>query len=72
MHPQSPRRLVGGRWTRQGGGPLRHYEIVEFNSRAGTVRMRPALEPQAHLDIPWRDLRDRSRWLPNWVSIVSE
>lgn len=69
-HPQTPKLLVGTRWTRQGSGRLRHHEVVSFTRREGTVSLRPVLAPDEPVEIPWRDLRDRTRWVPGWVSVV--
>lgn len=73
-HPQSPNQLVGSSWTRAGAGagPLRHFEVVAHNHKTGMVTLRPALEPDAGIELPWRELRDRARWSPGWLSLVGD
>lgn len=72
VHPLHPRHLEGSRWTRRNPPPetrgLVHYEVTSFTPKRGLVRLRAVLDACIELELPWRALRDRERWLPGWAT----
>ena len=66
-HPVHPRHLVGSKWSDLDPSEgARHYEVVAFARRRGTVTLLAVLTG-ARRELPWRALRDRGRWAPGWV-----
>lgn len=68
-HPVHPKFLVGSKWSRApeyDAIEYRHWEVVRHNKKRGEVVLRATLDRDAELCFPWRELRDRSKWLPGW------
>ena len=63
--PTTPRHLVGSGWTRRGtpGEPC-HWRVVAVSG--DEAELRAVLDAALALRLPWRDLRDRARWVPGW------
>jgi tryptophan-rich hypothetical protein len=64
--PHNPRRLVGTRWTaahpEEG---RRHWEAVAYRASSGLVVLEAVID-RTQITLPWRDLRLREHWLPDW------
>jgi tryptophan-rich hypothetical protein len=68
IYPQHPRQLPRSKWTSAPGAHTYcHWEVEQLQPKTGQVVLRATLDPHQRLIIPWRELRDRSRWLPDWV-----
>lgn len=66
-HPIHPRHLLGSKWSSAPGAHEHcHWEVIEHRKRAQAVVLRATLDAATTLVIPWRDLRDRERWVPGW------
>ena len=78
MEPPSPpaprhsRNLVGSKWTREDPAPgPRHFVVEGLVGRGPTLQARlgAVLRAGIRVDVPWRDLRERSQWSPGWRSL---
>lgn len=67
LAPHNPSKLLGSHWSRVNPEDRgKHWEVVRFDRRTGDVVLRGVLTGE-EVRMPWRDLRDRERWLPGWV-----
>lgn len=70
--PSSIKNLVGTQWTSTSNRtPHRHYTLVGLRKRDGVAHLRAALDG-SEVTLPWRELRDRTRWRPDWQSAADE
>ncbi len=68
--PVHPRHLVGSAWTRlDDAWTYCHWEIVSLDR--AVVTLRATLDRTCVRGMAWRELRDRTTWLPGWRSRVS-
>ena len=65
MAPAHPRHLVGSAWTRVAADWHHHHWTVVARV-ADDVLVRAVLEPRCERRVPWRSLRDRATWQPDW------
>lgn len=71
-HPSSKKNLVGTKWTSTSKQtPHRHYTLVGLRKRDGVAHLRAALDG-SEVTIPWRELRDREQWSPDWQRLPPE
>ncbi|MCA8922660.1 MAG: TIGR02450 family Trp-rich protein [Planctomycetes bacterium] len=67
-HPQDARHLVGSKWSaRRPSERELHWIVVEFAVRKGLATLEAVLTKRRR-ELPWRELRDRTRWVPGWES----
>ena len=67
IHPRHPVRLVGSKWSAV--KPMErecHWEVRAFDKKTGDVTLVAVLTGRA-VQLPWRGLRDRAVWTPDWV-----
>jgi tryptophan-rich hypothetical protein len=68
IYPRHPRQVPGSKWTSPPAvHPFCHWEVEALRPSTGVAVLRATLDPHHKLLIPWRELRDRARWLPGWV-----
>jgi tryptophan-rich hypothetical protein len=68
-YPVHPTHLLHSKWsTAEGYDELEfcHWEVITFLKRKGEVELRATLDEDARVRLPWRELRDRARWVPGW------
>jgi tryptophan-rich hypothetical protein len=67
IYPRSLRQLPATRWTSPRDLRLYcHWEVEGIRPSTGEVVLRATLDRAHKLIIPWRDLQDRSSWVPGW------
>lgn len=72
LHPRHPRHLLGSKWSaRQPRERALHWEVQAYAPKQGLLTLRAVLTG-AEERVPWRELRDRERWLPGWVQPDAE
>ena len=65
--PQSPKKLVGTKWTAVESVKRRkHWQVVEYRANEGVVTIEAVIDRYS-VTLQWRDLRDRQDWLPGWI-----
>ncbi len=68
-YPVHPDRLLHSKWSTAPDYEeldYCHWEVVTFLKRKGEVELRATLDEETLVRIPWRALRDRTRWVPGW------
>ncbi|MEM1350353.1 MAG: TIGR02450 family Trp-rich protein [Myxococcota bacterium] len=67
VYPRHPTHLEGSKWSSlDPNHPHRHWEVESYRKKSKHVVLRATLDSAETLVLPWRELRDRSSWLPGW------
>lgn len=68
VHPRHPTHLLESKWSRVDGAlEFRHWVISEHHKTRGVVRARAVLDTDVEIELPWRELRNRTLWEPGWT-----
>ena len=50
----------------------RHYEVLNINKKAQKVEMFSVCAKKIRIEVPFKDLKDNSKWISGWIEIVDE
>ena len=50
----------------------RHYEVLNINKKAQKVEMFSICAKKIKIEVPFKDLKDSSKWISGWIEIINE
>ena len=50
----------------------RHYEVLNINKKAQKVEMFSICAKNIKIEVPFKDLKDSSKWISGWIEIINE
>ena len=50
----------------------RHYEVLNINKKKKMVEMFSVCAKKIRIEVPFKDLKDNSKWINGWIEIVAE
>ena len=50
----------------------RHYEVLNINKKAQKVEMFSICAKKIKIEVPFKDLKDSSKWISGWIEIVDQ
>ena len=50
----------------------RHYEVLNINKKAQKVVMFSICAKKIKIEVPFKDLKDSSKWISGWIEIINE
>ena len=49
-----------------------HYEVLNINKKAQIVEMFSVCAKKIRIEVPFKDLKDNSKWISGWIEIVDQ
>ena len=67
------KKLENSKWTAvKKVHSWRHYEVLKINKKAQIVEMFAVCAKKIRIEVPFKDLKDNSKWISGWIEIVDQ
>tara|TARA_B100001175_G_C18979484_1_gene389116 strand:- start:239 stop:451 length:213 start_codon:yes stop_codon:yes gene_type:complete len=50
----------------------RHYEVLNINKKEQKVEMFSVCAKKIRIEVPFKDLKNQSKWISGWIEVISE
>jgi tryptophan-rich hypothetical protein len=50
----------------------RHYEVLNINKKTQIVEMFSVCAKKIKIEVPFKELKDNSKWMSGWIEIVDD